>query len=136
MSDTVCDNIEINYDVPKGFDRKAYMREYMRKRYGFKPREVKHNIVAESIGEYQKEYYTINKDKLKDYKKSEIFCLCGVKTNKAHLARHMKSKTHLRNLESLSSFESVISQIEQSTDSPADLQTDLQTDPSSELISV
>lgn len=134
MSDTVCDNIEINYDAPKGFDRKTYMREYMRKRYGFKPREVKYNIVSENITEYQKEYYAINKDKLKDYKKSEVFCVCGVKTNKAHLARHMKSKTHLRSLESLSFSESEISQIEQSTDSLTDLQTDLEV-PSSESIS-
>jgi ribosomal protein S27AE len=47
------------------------------------------------------QYYEINKEKIALDKNQKIFCECGGKTNKSALARHKKSKKHLKFLISI-----------------------------------
>ena len=48
----------------------------------------------EKIIEYQKEYASKNKDKIKAYKTKKIICECGTTLTKANKLRHLKSIKH------------------------------------------
>jgi hypothetical protein len=76
---------------------KSYMKSY---------RETNKEILAqkkkeytESKSEYFKDYinqyYKSNNEQIRAQKKEEIICECGCKTNRGHIARHIKTLKHI-----------------------------------------
>ena len=53
----------------------------------------------EKILQQKKQYRENNKEKIKQYKNEKIKCECGVYTNRSSIARHRKSKKHLKLLQ-------------------------------------
>ena len=59
------------------------------------PIKVKVNK-TENMVEYKKQYYLKHKDHLNEIMMKEVECVCGFKTASCNLARHQKSKLHLK----------------------------------------
>lgn len=51
---------------------------------------------TENMQEYKKQYYLKHKDHLNEIMMKEVECICGFKTASCNLARHQKSKLHLK----------------------------------------
>lgn len=51
---------------------------------------------TENMQEYKKQYYLKHKDHLNEIMMKEVECVCGFKTASCNLARHQKSKLHLK----------------------------------------
>ena len=51
--------------------------------------------------EYNKKYYNENKEKIMINNKKKITCICGASINNSSLNYHLKSISHLANLEGL-----------------------------------
>jgi hypothetical protein len=49
---------------------------------------------VQDIKTYQRQYYTDNKEQIKQKKNENIDCACGGKFTRTHRARHMNSKKH------------------------------------------
>jgi len=76
------------------FNRKEYIKNY-NKKYNEKNKEE----IKEKYKQYRQEYREENKDKINEWKKTEVVCECGAITSKSHIARHRKTKRHFKNLE-------------------------------------
>jgi hypothetical protein len=53
----------------------------------------------DKIKEKAKEYYDDNKDKLAEYAKEKIMCECGCEITRSAKSRHIKSKKHIKYIE-------------------------------------
>ena len=51
---------------------------------------------TENMQEYKKQYYLKHKEHLHEIMMKEVECVCGFKTASCNLARHQKSKLHLK----------------------------------------
>ena len=58
----------------------------------------------EQLNEYQKEYRETNRDQISEKFKEKITCECGCEIRKYGLARHSKSKKHLKYLDNLNNL--------------------------------
>ena len=51
-------------------------------------------IPDRTVKEYHDSYYATNNEQIRSQKKEEIICECGCKTNRGHIARHLKTSKH------------------------------------------
>jgi len=78
--------------------QKDYQKQYYKTYYNDPKRKEKHN-------QRQQKNYELNKDKINAKAKEKFICECGCEINKGSKYYHLKSKTHLKLMESKTSNE-------------------------------
>jgi hypothetical protein len=81
-----CNAMDSYIKYPNGYDKSKYDKQYR-----------KDNI--EQIKQKEKQYYQDNKEYKLQKRKQKITCLCGSVIRNSDKARHLKTKTHLNNMD-------------------------------------
>ena len=75
------------------FDKK--MRNTIEALYVLNEEAINERPPVQDMKEYNRQYYTDNKEQIKQKKSELIICYCGGRYTRTHKARHMKTKKHI-----------------------------------------
>ena len=92
---------KIEYQKEHYKENKEQIKEYQKEQYNKNKESIKEyqKENKEQIKEYQKEHYRENRKLLLEKAKIKIKCsYCDTHTNKSHIARHNRNKTHKKKL--------------------------------------